>query len=269
MGKFKPNTASDHARTPKSMRSSLKLSEVKNVEITSLRMNPSNTEYFQQESSEYFARLTEDIQERGIIVPLIAKRDGTLLAGHNRLTVAEKLNLLVVPVQYVELPLSEEEERAFVIKDNLLRRHLGASEWIEVYRKLFPDFDATFINEETKAKSGRAKNGEERLTIAKIAEETGQKSDTVKKQITRFREKNGEAANGKSHDEKKGDNVTFSEKNGYGGELHEKKGDNVTFSEQDMRLLKTVEQFRSLFEKAGEQAQKKALENLRGLLEAV
>lgn len=111
------------------------------VEPVDLKPNPLNG-FFKDESPEYFERLTADIRERGIIVSLIAKRDGMLLAGHNRLKIAIALGLPRVPVQYVENQLTAEQEKAFVIKDNLYRRQLTQEDRLNLYKILVADFDA-------------------------------------------------------------------------------------------------------------------------------
>jgi hypothetical protein len=180
MGKFKPDTSNDIARSPKQFLSGTNLSDVQKVERTKLRPNPKNEEYFIRESPAYFERLEQDIRERGIVVPLLAKEDGTLLAGHNRLIVAEKLNLKFVPVQYVKQHISEQEEQAFVIKDNLLRRQFTGIEWMQIYRRLYPDFDARIADGN---KAGKPKA--EALTARIIANDTGQKVEAVRKQLQR------------------------------------------------------------------------------------
>ncbi len=110
------------------------------VEPVDLIPNPLNR-FFREESPDYFERLTADIKERGIIVSLIAKRDGMLLAGHNRLKIALSLGLPRVPVQYVESELTAEQEKSFVIKDNLYRRQLTQQDRLNLYRILVADFD--------------------------------------------------------------------------------------------------------------------------------
>jgi len=182
----------------------IQLSGVEYMKLSELTENPLNADYFTAESDENLKRLEEDVRERGILVPLIAKDDGTLLAGHNRLRIAKIIGLETVPVQRVLGKLNASDERMFLVKDNLLRRQLSQSDWIAVYKRLYPEFEAQFLkagieneaSEETDAKTvqtgsaGRTKSGNtERLTIAKIAEETGQKPNTVKIQVKRERAK--------------------------------------------------------------------------------
>jgi hypothetical protein len=136
------DVSADLETVPSEYRRSIPLLPRQNVALADLRLNPQNAKIFRQESEEYFERLREDIRKRGIVVPLIAKKDGTLLAGHNRYTVAQELNLQYVPVEYVKEDLSAEREQEFLIKDNLLRRQFTAQEWIGIYTKLYPDFEA-------------------------------------------------------------------------------------------------------------------------------
>jgi ParB-like chromosome segregation protein Spo0J len=189
----------------------VRLSDIQFVSPHKLRANPLNIAFFKEESSEYFDKLRSDIKERGIIVPLVAKTDDTLLAGHNRLRVAHELGLENVPVQYVLDVLPAEAERGFIIKDNLYRRHFATAEWIELYKKLYPNFTEQ-IQQETRG-GGRkwkilknvADSDEEnkteysvllaeqhtgRITAEKIAKDTGQKVSAVQKQLTKYRREN-------------------------------------------------------------------------------
>ena len=111
----------------------LPLSPVRRLSPGEVTLSKKNSKAFDPLSQPDFERLKADIAERGILVPLILKADKTLIAGHNRLRAVQALNKergekgeppLTVPVQYVETSLSPAQEKAFVIKDNLLRRCL-------------------------------------------------------------------------------------------------------------------------------------------------
>lgn len=135
------------SRTAMAIPDGVTLSEsIYQVEPQDLKPNPLNG-YFKEESPEYFERLSADIKERGIIVSLIAKRDGMLLAGHNRLKIAVTLGLPRVPVQYIENELTAEQEKAFVIKDNLYRRQLTQEDRLQLYKILVADFDEKIMLE--------------------------------------------------------------------------------------------------------------------------
>jgi ParB-like chromosome segregation protein Spo0J len=171
----------------------IRLSDVQYVSPERLKPNPLNQDFFREESNEYFTNLRKDIQERGIIVPLISKKDNILLAGHNRLRLAKELGIENVPVQYVLDTLPQIAEKEFIIKDNLYRRQFSTSEWIALYKKLYPDFD-TQIQQETRGgglKWSKTEDSvllhETRLTADKIAKDTGQKVSAVQKQLSKYR----------------------------------------------------------------------------------
>lgn len=184
MAKLKPNLAEINEFAPAKMLQNYVTPDVKTVEVSTLSPHPNNKKYFRTESADYFERLREDVQKRGIVVPLIAKKDGVLLAGHNRLEVAKQLGLKYVPVQYVHRDLSDEQEQEFLIKDNLLRRQFTGDEWIDIYRRLYPNFEEAVIHERLK---GRAKSGIKTLSAKSIADDTGQKVSAVQKQLQKFR----------------------------------------------------------------------------------
>lgn len=165
---------------PEAVRFGIRLSAVRQTFVNALRVNPLNATFFHEETPEYFENLTNDIRQRGIIVPLVAKADGTLLSGHNRLQVALGLGLQYIPVQFVEeneeCKLSAEEEREFIVKDNLFRRQLSGEDWIQTYRKLYPDFDAQVMQASRTS-----------LNAAQIAADTGQSKAAVQKQLQKFR----------------------------------------------------------------------------------
>lgn len=169
------------------LRHGLQLSEVKFDAVTKLQRNPQNSKYFRTETSEYFRRLREDIEQRGILVPLIAKLDGTLLAGHNRLQVAEELGLKKVPVQYVLDTLLPDDEKIFVIKDNLLRRQFTYDEWAAIFREIVPDYKERLFDEARGRKGKSTKNGQvSELSSSKsltqeIAQKTGLNERTVRR----------------------------------------------------------------------------------------
>jgi hypothetical protein len=160
------------------MGSKIKLSPVKKVGTASLKINKRNAKYFQAPDGGSIKNLKDDITRRGILVPLIAKKDGTLLAGHNRLIAAKQLKLKTVPVQYVDGKLSESREVEFIIKDNLLRRQLGPEERKQLYRRIYKDLDDRILMNNH---SGCG------VSIKKIAEETGINPKTINYDVSRMK----------------------------------------------------------------------------------
>lgn len=187
----------------------LRLSKVLYEAPAKFLVNSLNDELFHDDQNEYIEQLASDIQERGILVPLIAKPDGTLLAGHNRLRIAQELKLSLVPVQYVEQTLSREEEQRFVINDNLLRRHLSQQQRLVLYRKLYPNFDERITSRNHhRPKKNKVDNvhlstdeATKPLTAAMIARDTGQKKTAVQKQLQRLQDNIADDSQKNSHQE--------------------------------------------------------------------
>lgn len=148
----------------------IKLTNVEKVEITKLKLNPLNKHFFNTSGGAHLDNLYRDIEKRGILVPLIAKGDGTLLAGENRLLIAKELKFKKVPVQFVKGFISKDNEKEFIIKDNLLRRHLSPVERKELYKYLIPGFEEKIMITNSK-KVG--------VNASEIAEKTGLNPKTI------------------------------------------------------------------------------------------
>lgn len=156
----------------------MKLSEVQKVPVSKLKPNRVNQQFFKAEDGQYYDNLARDIKKRGILVPLVAKGDGTLLAGHNRLLIAKTLKINTVPVQFIEGRLTLDQEKEYIIKDNLLRRHLKPAERRELYRLVVDNF------EERVMASGSSEIG---VNQAEIAEKTGLNPKTVGYDLSNIR----------------------------------------------------------------------------------
>lgn len=68
--------------------------------------------------------LFEDIERRGIVEPIVALPNGTILDGHTRYAIARSLNLQEVPVRFIE----PSDPYDFMIRAALLRRHLTTAQ---------------------------------------------------------------------------------------------------------------------------------------------
>ena len=169
----------------------LQYSEVQYIHPKQLSVNLLNEKLFPEEEGDRLNKLADDIRERGIATPLIAKKDGTLLAGHNRLRIALMLNLQAIPVRYLESELSEHEEMVYVIKDNILRRQFRNEDYVRFYKMMYPDFDSRFVPDaRSKAVQEVEANGYTPITYKIIAADTGQATDTVRKQLQRENKRN-------------------------------------------------------------------------------
>jgi len=160
------------------------LSPVRRVAPGLLTPNKRNT--FAPLPPDEFARLRDDIQARGVLVPLVVlpartnpdnglpeNQGGAILAGHNRHAVALALGLASVPVQYVERPLTDADERRFIVADNLLRRQLTPADKAALLAELYPGLIE-------KSAGGRpAKKGDTVSPFSGLTAGTAKKGDTV------------------------------------------------------------------------------------------
>ncbi|RJO62760.1 MAG: hypothetical protein C4542_02030 [Dehalococcoidia bacterium] len=107
------------------------------IPIALLKPHPKNKEYFPDALPEsLWQELVNDIKEEGIINPLIATTDYTVLAGHLRLEAAKQAGLTHVPVVIRDVSADSDEAVELLIKDNLLRRQLSDMQAARLVRVL-------------------------------------------------------------------------------------------------------------------------------------
>lgn len=116
----------------------VRLSEVKNILVPILKEHPLNA-FLPNVEEEDFNLIVEDIKLRGILIPLIAKSDFTILTGHKRLKAARLLEMTELPVQIVLSEIDKEQEREILFKDNILRRQLRYKDKREIVSNLYHD----------------------------------------------------------------------------------------------------------------------------------
>ncbi len=167
----------------------IQLSEVQFVEPARLLNNPLNL-VFNKLSEEEFAYLKDDIEKRGMLVPIIAKSDGVLLAGHNRLAAAIELRLERVPVQYVRDVLTQDQEKEFLFKDNVVRRQLTPDEKRKIIEELFGDeIDTDNRGGDRRSAEAQTKSSDELLIPLpqKVEQITGISEGTAKRILAKIR----------------------------------------------------------------------------------
>jgi hypothetical protein len=157
----------------------IKLSPIKQVNPNKLKANPENEKYFRNVTGSEIDALANDIKARGILVPLIAKKDGTLLAGHRRLSMAVMLELESVPVQYVQDELTADEETAFILKDNLFRRHLNPEERRQLYNQVVKGFEDKVMNKHSRVCG---------INTEELVRKTGLSPTTIKYDLSAIRQ---------------------------------------------------------------------------------
>lgn len=95
--------------------------------------------------ADQVAQIAASIAEFGFTNPILAGRDGVIVAGHGRLAAAQKLGLEVVPVVVLD-HLSPTQRRALVIADNRIAENAGwddAMLRIEIAALQDDDFDVS------------------------------------------------------------------------------------------------------------------------------
>jgi hypothetical protein len=115
--------------------------------IKKLSANKENSLYFKTEKMEYFNDLRENIQTHGILVPVIAKPDGTVLCGNNRYYIARSLKMTHIPVRIITSDLTEEQEISIIKDENTKRRHLTKRERLNLYVSNIDNFKESLLEE--------------------------------------------------------------------------------------------------------------------------
>lgn len=88
-----------------------------------------NKEFFEDIKGTDYEALKEDIKQNGIKVELHITKSNTILCGHQRWSIAKEIGMKEVPVKIVNIDESDDKKvKEYVIKDNLLRRHLSTEQ---------------------------------------------------------------------------------------------------------------------------------------------
>ena len=135
-----------------------------------LTPNPANT-IFDPLPDDVYQALKADISERGLLNPILATSDFTVIAGHHRLQAALELGLETIPVEIQDVSPQEAESR--LIADNVLRRQLSLGEQARLIRRL---------KEEAGIKPGKRTDRTGHPTSAIIAEVPGLSQISDRKQ---------------------------------------------------------------------------------------
>ena len=157
--------------TPKPVQADkLQLSGLDFVDPRTLQESDQNP--FNHLDDEKFARFKKDIEQDGILVPVIARLDGIVIDGHNRLRAAKELNLPTIPVFRVENDITPEDATRVAKRLQLHRRNIDPVEQAMLLSELYPGAL------ETK----RGGIGHDDLLVPKtVAKELGVSESTVKR----------------------------------------------------------------------------------------
>lgn len=121
------------------------------IEIDKLKEYKFNKDFFDDLGKGDYQALKKDIEKYGIKTELHVLPDYTVICGHQRLLVANELGLKEVPCKVIDLK-DENEIKEYVIKDNLLRRHLEPEQQALLYGALkkLPQYQAVPIGRPTR-----------------------------------------------------------------------------------------------------------------------
>lgn len=150
----------------------MKISVVQEKPIAFFKRNKKNQDFFEEEKLD-LSSMIEDMKKRGVLVPLVAKEDGTLLAGHCRLKAAKVAGLKMLPVQIVT-DMTDDEEFEYLIKDNAIRRHFTREDRLKIYRRIYPEFDVVILQPR-------------KISVQHIVDISGLNANTVNGDLVRIR----------------------------------------------------------------------------------
>lgn len=97
--------------------------KTKVLKLSAIKQNPNNPRSINKDK---FAKLVKSIEEFPRMLeirPIVLNKDNIVLGGNMRLKACKQIGLTEVPVIYAD-DLSEEEQRQFIIKDNV-----GFGDW--------------------------------------------------------------------------------------------------------------------------------------------
>lgn len=146
------------------------------VETKKLKDHPLNIDLFKDTRGYDFDALKDDIKKNGIKTELHITEDFVVLCGHQRLKVAKELHLESVPCKIIKGLDTKEQQEEYIIKDNLLRRHLTTEQRYTLFARLSEIYEVgqghrSDLQPDAKVASGSV--------LEKTAKETGESSRTI------------------------------------------------------------------------------------------
>jgi len=98
-------------------------------DVNTLKPYEFNKEFFEDIKGTDYDALKEDIKQNGIKVDLHVTKSNIILCGHQRWTIAKELGIKQIPVKVINIDEQDDKKvKEYVIKDNLLRRHLSTEQ---------------------------------------------------------------------------------------------------------------------------------------------
>jgi len=149
------------------------------IETAKLKTYSLNKKLFESLPHSEYSALKADIAKRGIKTELHALPDFTVICGHQRLLVAKELNLKEVPCKIIAGLETAEQIEEYVIKDNLLRRHLKPEQ------RAILEYELYKVKEKKQgARTDTLSHDATKLDIyAELARDVGQNRATIARHI--------------------------------------------------------------------------------------
>ena len=130
--------------------------EIQKVKINEVKLNPNNPRIIKDDKFAKLVKSIQDLPQMLEIRPIVVNSDMVVLGGNMRLKACKEAGLKEVPIIIAD-NLSEEQQREFLIKDNVSGGEwdfeMLANEWdveqLEDWGLDMPTFD---INNETEQK---------------------------------------------------------------------------------------------------------------------
>jgi len=97
--------------------------EIRSVKLSEVKSNPNNPRIIKDEKFKKLVKSIQDFPKMLEIRPIVVNADMIVLGGNMRLKACKQAGLKEVPVIFAQ-DLTEEEQRQFIIKDNV-----GFGDW--------------------------------------------------------------------------------------------------------------------------------------------
>ncbi len=145
-----------------------------------------NKEFFEDIKGTDYDALKEDIKQNGIKVDLHITKSNTILCGHQRWEIAKELGMKQVPIKVINIDETNEGlVKEYVIKDNLLRRHMTTEQKFFLYAELSVVYETgrggDRQSEEFKKDKVSSMNHTSEDVNEKTAKEVGVSSKTIQR----------------------------------------------------------------------------------------
>lgn len=152
------------------------------IPVEDLKDNPLNR--YSKWTGETLITNKQSIEDKGILVPLIVKKDRTIVDGHNRTAVAKVLGIQKVPCIIVPEFKDTSLEKHFIDIVQNARRQLSENDYTKIIAKDFGNL--IFVDNRGKNKSGAL--GEEGDVSAYIGKKLAISRTVVHRIIQKIRD---------------------------------------------------------------------------------